>query len=1677
MRNVRVVAALVLAFTFVALANSAISGQAGPAGSAGAVPGGDTSPESRNPGLAGGIRFRAPTGRGGCVSAACHDLGAGSSSNLSGNPGEMAAYSRYPHYPYAPSSTGHTIGSGPIEPDLLRAMEMAGPSDAIPVIVRLRDQANLSSEIGSSLSRSEARSRVVGALQSTADRSQASLRAYLADEQAAGLVESYTPLWIFNGIAVRARPPVIQRLASDPAVASVGRDHWRAWVDVDGLGAGSWRQSSQSVEWGVEHLRADEVWASLNISGTDVVVAGLDTGVDWLHPALQATYRGFGVHGPSIHSYSWHDATGSGALYPMDGHGHGTHTMGTVVGQDGIGLAPGANWIGVRVLDSQGNGYDSWIHAGFQWILAPGGDPSQAPDVVNCSWGNDNGALTTFQPDLRALRAADVLAVFSNGNAGPNSGTVGSPAALPEAFSVGAIDSRDVVAAFSSRGPSHWGDIRPDVAAPGVSVRSSLPGGTYGLSNGSSMAAPHVSGVAALLRSVSPTVSITHTVFLITSTAVPLSGTVPNNDTGWGRVDAYAAVAALLQPAFITGTVTRAADGVPIVGAAVIAARHRSGGGGTATTTDNGQYTLALASGTYDLTASAFGYLSADVTAVTVTTGANSVRSFSLGALPSGSLRGMVSDAATGQAIVGTVAVLDTPLEAMGSSYDFSLPAGTYTVRARKLGFRVVSETAVVHAEKVTTLDLALPEAPTLLLVDSGEWHYSSQASYFRQALDDLAYAYDEWSVYQLPDDVPTASDLKPYDAVVWSAPEDAPGYIGAQSAVTGYLSTGGRLLLSGQDVGYLDGGGVDFEPYYRDFLKVQWVQDDAGIQTLEGVPGELFSGLTITIAGSGGADNQDFPDEIVVADADSATPVLTYQGAGCGGVRVGTCLDYKVVYLAFGLEGIASRSSRREVMDRALSWLGSEPPDSGLELVPTTQTGVGVPGTFVTHTVRVRHLGQGGPTDAIGVSVEGALWPTQLDTPSLSLAPCASATIGITVAVPADADWDSRDVATLRVQSSLSAALVQTAVLVSKAPAPILLVDDDRWYDQEAKYEAALEASGLSYDYWSTKTSRMGQEGRSPPLDVLQKYPVVVWFTGYDWYAPVTSEEEATLSSYLEGGGRLYLSSQDFLYYHYGDPFAEARLGVLSHTEDVTPTVARGVPGDLIGDGLGRHPLEYPFRNWSDALTPTPGTSIPFRDQARRGIALARREGGHATVFSAFPFETLPEEARPRVMAQVIGWLSALGSSSMNVDRGAVSSGELVTYTVALRNDSSESITASFSNTLPVSLSLVPGTLHGPAAYDRSAQLVSWDGRIGPGAAVTIAYQASVAADVAAGTAITNTARLGLKDHRVRFTRFSVVRVGAPDLSESLFGFIPGSARPGALVTGTLTLISAGPVSAPGATAAISLPVEATLVPDSLSWEGGGTAEALTNTVCWSGSVDSLAQITLTVQLALPGDLLRRPLYGVAFVEDGAGGDLERATWIDVTPARIYLPQFLTAHVVAPDLIVDHISSPGSGVQVIIGNQGNASVTDEFWVDVYIDPKPKPTRANQTWDQLGHQGLTWGVSRDALPLYPVTTMTLTVGDDYYRPALSRVAWPIAPRTPVFAQVDSANAGVPHGAILETHEVLEGHYNNIGHAEVPTLPDDIPLPESGQAPLSVGIPESAPDGERLSRRCWKKRCD
>jgi uncharacterized repeat protein (TIGR01451 family) len=908
---------------------------------------------------------------------------------------------------------------------------------------------------------------------------------------------------------------------------------------------------------------------------------------------------------------------------------------------------------------------------------------------------------------------------------------------------------------------------------------------------------------------------------------------------------------------------------------------------------------LTLAPGIYDLEASAFGYHSDTAWGVRVLAHTSTTRDFALARKPTGSLRVKVIDASAGLPITATLAILGTPHTAVTHTFALDLPAAQYTIHARRLGFRVVTATALITTGETSVVDLALPGAPSILLVDSGGWYYESYAPYFRQALSDLSYAYREWSIRHLPDDIPSAADLTPYDIVVWSAPRDAPGYVGAGDAIAEYLEVGGRLLLTGQDIGFWDGGGslAYFSPYYNEYLRTQFVDDNAPTRMLLGLDDDIFAGTVITIAGPGGADNQDFPDVVAVADPDAAAPVLNYHSNGCAGVRVGTCLGYRVVYLPFGFEGISGRAERRAVMGESLSWLGSSPREVGLEIQPRHLLGIGEPGSVVTHTVRVRHLGWSGRPERVHLSLQDASWHTQLSSPALSLSPCISATATISVTIPVAAGRDARDMVTVAARSSLSSTLVVTAELTTKTPAPVLLVDDDRWYDQRTAYEGAMRALRLPYDLWQTSSGVGGNYAAGLSLETLRRYPAVVWWTGYDWYAPITKDEQASLQGYLQSGGRLFLSSQDFLYYHHDDRFSRRFLGVLTYTEAVTPTQVVGVSEDLVGEGLGPWPLIFPqgYQNWSDGLVPGPGASVAFRDQRRRGVALGNRNDGYATLFFGFPFEALPSGERSLVMARAVGWLSVLGGSTFEASRGSISPGDSVTYTIGLRNDGAMTVTAVVSNHLPSEVAIDSQSLLGLGSYDPVGRCVSWRGEVPSGEAVTVTYRATVLSSTVPGWSILNKAQVTLEEYGLTFDRTVEIQVDAPDLSPSTFFCRPDVVGPGEAMTCTLSLINAGPAAASEATAHVYLPGPSTLTFGSLR-ASGGMIGCSDGQITWSGPLPAGSRTTLMFEIGVSCRLSWRTLHGVAFLNDGMGKEIERSVWLRIHPRRSYLPVLLRA-------------------------------------------------------------------------------------------------------------------------------------------------------------------------------------
>ncbi|MEO8197372.1 MAG: S8 family serine peptidase [Thermoanaerobaculia bacterium] len=465
------------------------------------------------------------------------------------------------------------VWSDKVDPWVLDQTALA-PSGESEFLIVLAEQADLSGAAGLSTKLAKG-TYVFERLRATAARTQAPLLAALAD---AGVV--HRPFWIANLIWAKGNAGVIAALAVRADVAGIAanpRVASPAAAVGDPFAASS---SPESVEWNIALVHAPAVWA-LGYSGQGAVVAGQDTGYRWDHAALKGKYRGWNG-AVADHNFNWHDAIHSGggscganASAPCDDHGHGTHTMGTMVGDDGIGnqvgMAPGARWIGCRNMNV-GDGTPATYTECWQWFLAPtdladqNPNPAQAPDVINNSWGCplsegcDTNAINAMQLVVESVRSAGIVPVVSAGNSGSSCSSVDTPAAIYDAaLSVGATDASDGIASFSSRGPvSVDGSDRrkPDISAPGDNIRSSTRDGLYqGGWSGTSMAGPHVAGLVALLLSADPLLAgnvdrieqiIEQSAFHPTTSTQVCGGVAanlfPNNTFGFGRIDALAMI-------------------------------------------------------------------------------------------------------------------------------------------------------------------------------------------------------------------------------------------------------------------------------------------------------------------------------------------------------------------------------------------------------------------------------------------------------------------------------------------------------------------------------------------------------------------------------------------------------------------------------------------------------------------------------------------------------------------------------------------------------------------------------------------------------------------------------------------------------------------------------------------------------------------------------------------------------------------------------------------------------------------------------------------------------------------------------------------------------------------------------------------------------------------------------
>jgi len=635
-----------------------------------------------------------------------------------------------------------SVLAGVFSPGLERLTAEMREQESLTVLLALEEQVDLVAldrELRlQRATRAVRHSQVLSVLGDVAESSQSGLRAELVALQDAGLVAGWTSHWLVNGLVVRAPLEVIRELAGRPEVDRAEANLVVELIapmevpspkpDFPGEPSRSGARDDIGITPGLQAIQADRCWYELGVDGAGALVGCLDTGVNGAHEALAGNWRG--LTAPAAEC--WLDRLGGGTVFPEDGHGHGTHVMGTLAGlaeNDSIGVAPAAQWIASNAVNQDtGSEFDNDILASLEWFTDPDGDPGtldDVPDVVQNSWGVNESFAGYYDCDSRwwtaidACEAAGVMLCWSAGNEGPLSTSLRSPAdraASPtNCFSVGSTHHFEPydISGFSSRGPSGCGGefaVKPEVVAPGEDIYSADADGGYTYLDGTSMAGPHVAGVAALMRSADPDIDVAMIKQILMDTATDLGDPGEDNVYGWGLVNAYEAVSAAINGyGSLSGTVSDSSTDELLEGVLV------TGPGGRSTTTDaGGAYALFLPAGPQTIDYSVFAYYTHSEE-LDIPSGGNLVHDAALDPAPLELLYGQVLDPDQLPVADAEVRVLNAPIDPVYTDglgqYELDLPVGyEYELLATAEGLGEDQQTLFFAAS--TQLDFHLPVDP-----------------------------------------------------------------------------------------------------------------------------------------------------------------------------------------------------------------------------------------------------------------------------------------------------------------------------------------------------------------------------------------------------------------------------------------------------------------------------------------------------------------------------------------------------------------------------------------------------------------------------------------------------------------------------------------------------------------------------------------------------------------------------------------------------------------------------------------------------------------------------------------------------------------------------------------------------------------------------------------------------
>jgi len=882
-----------------------------------------------------------------------------------------------------------TSASVEIEADLAQSLDQ---TNSASYLIYFDDKPDLSAAYD--MSWEERGWYVMNALQESAQRSQRSVRAYL-DSQ--GI--PYQSFWIDNIIIVEeSDSDAVNSLMSFPEIESLRARRNPILFTPDER---SPAPEPTGVESNLTHINADDVWA-MGYSGQNIVVANIDTGVRYTHQALVNQYRGNLGGGSYNHNYNWWDPYLE-TTSPSDFDSHGSHTMGTMLGSDGgsnqIGLAPGAEWIACKAFQGiTEEEVDAELLECGEFMLAPwdltglNANPDKRPHVVSNSWGDCYQYYDDWYADtISAWQAAGIYPVFSNGNSSncyysqpPGLNTVGNPARFGNVTGVGSTGRTDgVYATYSNWGPTDNADtinpngyptLKPQVVAPGTNRSAYNSSDTsYGDMSGTSMASPHVAGLIALMWSAAPCLvgdyASTETIIEQSADPIPYDdGTgggerTPNNVTGWGEIDALAAVQAAIEscsaftieanpesqdvcvpnntqynltitqvdPSF-TESVTLSANGIPSGYTASFSANPVTPGGASSLNL-TGSAAAVYSTNSIEIngqSASEDNSTTVTLDLYTATPGDTTLSSPADGASdillqPTYSWQSATQAGAYKLEVASNNVFTDiiTTIQTDRASYKPSKVLDQLTTYY----WRVTPSNACASGNTSAVYSFTTLETAPIILVDDDD-NTPDVADYYTGTLDTLGYDYDIWDT-ENSDDEPTETELLSYDMVIWFTGSGYGSYAGpsaaTENALANWLLRQNCFFISSQDYHWNRG----LTTFMTSYLGVASITDDYGYYSSVTGFGSLFSGVgpyTLTYPFS------DYSDIIVP----NAIAEVALQGDNSNNAAIDKDIGlYRTTYWAFPFESL-SESARQESMGKIVNWCNSMPVFDEFIYLPT---------------------------------------------------------------------------------------------------------------------------------------------------------------------------------------------------------------------------------------------------------------------------------------------------------------------------------------------------------------------------------------------------------------------------------------------------------------------------------------------------------------------------------------------------------------------------------------------------------------------------------------------------------------------------------------------------------------------------------------------------------------------